>query len=171
MAKKTTKISEVEMLEPRIYEVGYLLSPAIRDEDLTARLDEIKETLTNLGASFISEGNPEFIDIAYEMVRVIDNKNVRFNQGYFGWMKFEINPAQVEAMKEFLDGNKILIRYILIKTVKENTVISKKSLGKILKGERQDEEGESEEVLEPEIPAEKLDEVLDEEIKELVKEA
>lgn len=173
MAKKTTKISEVEMLEPRIYEIGYLLSPAIRDEDLEARLGEIKESITKFGATFLSEGNPEFIDLAYEMMRVIENKNVRFNQGYFGWMKFEMDPSQIEAMKEVLDGTTTLIRYLLIKTVKENTVIGKKSLGKILKGERQNDESDIAEAVEveAEIPVEKLDEVLDEEIKELVKEA
>ncbi len=173
MAKKTTKISEVEMLEPRIYEIGYLLSPAIRDEDLEARLGEIKESIKKFGATFLSEGNPEFIDLAYEMMRVIENKNVRFNQGYFGWMKFEMDPSQIEAMKEVLDGTTTLIRYLLIKTVKENTVIGKKSLGKILKGERQGDDAENADVQdsEGEIPVEQLDEVLDEEIKELVKEA
>lgn len=172
MAKKTTKISEVEMLEPRIYEIGYLLSPAIRDEDLEARTTDLKESLSKLGATVISEGNPEFIDIAYEMSRIIENKRVRFNQGYFGWFKIEINPATMAEVKEVLDKNTLLIRYLLISATKENTVIGKKSLGKILKGSRKDEsvtDGES--VDEEIIPDEKLDEVLDEEIKELVKEA
>lgn len=176
MAKKTTKISEVEMLEPRIYEIGYLLSPAIRDEDLEARATDLKESLIKLGATVISEGNPEFIDLAYEMSRVIENKRVRFNQGYFGWFKIEIDPAKMAEAKEALDKNTLLIRYLLIGATKENTVIGKKSLGKILKGSRKesssdDAETVSEGVEEEIIPAEKLDEALDEEIKELVKES
>lgn len=136
MAKKTAKVSSTEMLEPRIYEIGYLLSPAIRDEDLTVRETELKESLTKLGATIISEGAPEFIDLAYEMSRVIDNKRVRFNQGYFGWFKIEIDPSKMVEAKEILDKNTLLIRYLLISTVRENTVIGKKSLGKILKGSR-----------------------------------
>jgi ribosomal protein S6 len=174
MAKKTTKTSSVETLEPRVYEVGYLLSPAIRDEDLAAKTDELKETLTKLGGSVISEGAPEFIDLAYEMVRVIDNKNVRFNQAYFGWIKLEIEPSAVTAIKEVFDANIFIIRYLLTKTIRENTVVGKKSLGKILKGKRNgsefDEEGSSEAVEIESVPEENLDQVLDEEIKELVKE-
>jgi ribosomal protein S6 len=181
MAKKTAKISEVEMLEPRIYEIGYLLSPAIRDEDLEARATDLKESLIKLGGSIISEGNPEFIDLAYEMSRVIENKRVRFTQGYFGWFKIEIDPSKMTEAKEILDKNTLLIRYLLIGATAENTVIGKKSLGKILKGSRKHDDAEvAEGVLEGEtglvpeeeiIPAEKLEEVLDEEIKELVKES
>ena len=177
MAKKAQPTLSTETLEPRIYEIGYLLSPAVRDEDLQARASDLQETLTKLGATIISEGNPEFIDLAYEMSKVIENKRVRFNQGYFGWVKFEIDPAQVNTLKELFDKNTLLIRYLFISAVRENTIIGKKSLGKILKGERQDD-GEVPEMapaavaeMEAEIPAEKIDEELDNEIKELVKEA
>ena len=179
MAKKTTTVSSTEMLEPRIYEIGYLLSPAIRDEDLATRESELKESLTKIGATVISEGAPEFIDLAYEMSRVIDNKRVRFNQGYFGWFKVEIDPSKMAEAKEILDKNILLIRYLLIGTTRENTVIGKKSLGKILKGSRKESSGDAsdlgnevaEATEEEMIPAEKLDEALDEEIKELVKES
>lgn len=183
MAKKTTTVSLPEMLEPRIYEIGYLLSPAIRDEDLEARATELKESLIKLGATVISEGNPDFIDLAYEMSRIIENKRVRFTQGYFGWFKIEIDPSKMAEAKEILDKNTLLIRYLLVGATKENTIIGKKSLGKILKGSRKEsspdealvvsegETGEVPETVEEEIPAEKLDEALDAEIKELVKES
>jgi hypothetical protein len=76
------------------------LSPTIRDEDLSTRESELKESLTKLGATVISEGAPEFIDLAYEMSRVIENKRVRFNQGYFGWFKIEIDPSRWQKQKK-----------------------------------------------------------------------
>lgn len=174
MAKKATKTTSAETLEPkvdRVYEIGFLLSPAVRDEDLAARTSELKESLTSLGATFISEGAPEFIDLAYEMSKVIDNKRVRFNQGYFGWVKIELNPSQMAAAKELLDKNLLVIRYLLIIAPRENTILGKKPLGKILKGERaMTPEGEVEAEAEI-LPVEKIDEALDNEIKELVKEA
>ena len=168
MAKKTVTPS-IETLEPRIYEIGYLLSPAVRDEDLETRVNEIKETLTKLGATFIADGAPEFIDLAYEMSRVIDNKRVRFNQGYFGWVKFQIEPKALVEVKEVLDRDITIIRYLLISTVAENTVISKKPLGKLRQGARKDELANQGDI-ENDIPVEKIDEELDNEIKELVKE-
>lgn len=181
MAKKATTPSSPETLEPRIYEIGYLLSPAVRDEDLAARTNELKDSLTGLGASFVSEGNPEFIDLAYEMSKIIDNKRTRFNQAYFGWVKIELDPAKMAELKDLLDKNVLLIRYLLLSAVRENTIIGKRPLGRILKGERQEESAsESESGEEPkapaaeepsDIPVEKIDEDLDAEIKELVKEA
>lgn len=163
MAKKATITSVAETLEPRIYEIGFLLSPAVRDEDLEARTTEFKESLTNLGATIFAEGAPEFIDLAYEMAKIIDNKRVRFNQGYFGWVKIEIDPAQMTVLKETLDKNILLIRYLLISTIRENTVIGKKPLGKILKGERTAvaQEGEVPEMAE-EAAVEKTEDVVEE---------
>jgi ribosomal protein S6 len=170
MAKKTATPS-TETLEPRIYEIGYLLSPAVRDEDLAAQIESLKETLAKFGASFIAEGAPEFIDLAYQMTRVIDNKNIRFNQAYFGWVKIEIDPKGIALVKEFLDSNILIIRYLLILATRENTIIGKKPLGKMLKGERKaltnDETGEVKEQAAPvDVEAD-----LDNEIKEMVKEA
>ncbi|MDB4984184.1 MAG: Ribosomal protein [Patescibacteria group bacterium] len=180
MAKKTVTPS-TETLEPRIYEIGYLLSPAVRDEDLETRVSELKETLAKFGATVISEGAPEFIDLAYEMTRVIDNKNVRFNQAYFGWVKIEIEPKGIALVKEFMDANIGIIRYLLILSTRENTVIGKKPLGKMIKGERKaltsDETGEAKEEAAPaaapeaELAPEAVEAELDADIKEMVKEA
>jgi ribosomal protein S6 len=137
MARKA-KTASTETLESikdnKVYEIGFLMSPAVRDEDLTARFDELKASLTNTGASLISEGAPEFIDLAYEMSKVIENKRVRFTQGYFGWVKIEANPATIAAIKELVEKNILIIRYLLIIAPRENTILGKKSLGKILKG-------------------------------------
>lgn len=153
MAKKATKPASSETLEPKVYELGYLVSPAVRDEDLVARIDELKASLTTLGAAVISEGQAEFIDLAYEMARVIDNKRIRFNQAYYGWIKFELDPSRMNELKELLDRNVSLVRYLLIKTIRENTVIGKKPLGKILKA------GKREAVVETDIALEEVEAV------------
>lgn len=144
MAKKATKTASIETLEPRIYEIGYLLSPAVRDEDLAVRTDELKATLTNLGGTIFAEGNAEFIDLAYEMAKVINNKRIRFNQAYFGWLKFELDPSKMNELKELLDKNTLVIRYLLTLAVRENTIIGKKPLGKILKSGKRDAASDSE---------------------------
>lgn len=137
--KKAVTQASTETLEPRVYELGFLLSPVIREEDLDARVDELKGIITNAAGTIIADARPEFIDIAYEMVKVIDNKNVRFRQGYFGWIKFTLTPDQLKPVTELLEKNQLVIRMLITKTVTENTIISKKPLSKILKATEREE--------------------------------
>lgn len=142
--KKAVTQASTETLEPRVYELGFLLSPAVREEDLDSRVNEIKDIITNAGGTFIAEGNPEFIDIAYEMAKIIDNKRVRFNQGYFGWLKFNLTPDQAKSVLTSVEKHLLIIRALLTATVAENTVISKKPLSKILKSTAREEIAEEE---------------------------
>lgn len=131
--KKAVTQASTEALEPRVYELGFLLSPAVREEDLDARVDEIKSLITDASGTIISDARPEFIDLAYEMSKIIDNKRVRFNQGYFGWIKFNLTPDQVKGIQDAIDKNLLIIRSLFTITVAENTMVSKKPLSKVLK--------------------------------------
>ncbi len=142
--KKAVTQASTETLEPRVYELGFLLSPAVREEDLDSKVDEIKTIITNTGGSIITDGRPEFIDIAYQMDKTIDNKKVKFNQGYFGWIKFTTTPDMIKSIQELMDKNLLIIRFMLTLTVAENTIISKKPLSKILKSNVRSEMGEDE---------------------------
>lgn len=149
--KKAVTQASTETLEPRVYELGFLLSPAIREEDLDARTTEIKDVITNATGEVITMERPEFIDLAYQMIKVIDNKNVRFDQGYFGWIKFNLEPKELKTVTELLEKNTLIIRMLMVKTVSENTIISKKPLSKILKSNVRESIVEGEEVIESEI--------------------
>ena len=135
MAKPAPIQSEREEREPRIYEIGYLLSPVIRAEDIEAKSQTLHALVTSLGGVVIADGAPEYIDLAYTMIKVIDNKKTRFDQAYFGWIKFELNPEKTAELKELFDREISIIRYLFISTVRENTVLSKKPLSKILRRE------------------------------------
>jgi ribosomal protein S6 len=64
------------------------------------------------------------------MSRSIANKKQKFSYGYFGWIKFECTTDVAQALKASLDKNEKLIRYLLIKTVRENTMSTKRPYGK-----------------------------------------
>lgn len=131
MVKKKIEDS-VEEVDAKmgIYEVGYLLVSTIPEEGVGEEVTKLKDTLSENGASFISEEFPKLIDLAYEMTRSIENKKQKFNNGYFGWIKFEASSSQAKTIKEILDKDERLIRFILIKTVRENTMSIKRSYGK-----------------------------------------
>lgn len=115
-----------------IYEVGYLILPTVGEDTLAPEVSKLKETLTGADAKVIADEYPALIALQYEMVKRIDTKNVRFDKGYFGWIKFEAEGADLQKIKKQLDLNKMILRYLIISTVRENTLSSKKSVASIL---------------------------------------
>lgn len=109
-----------------IYEIGYNLIPTISEEEVAKEVTKIKEKIVSLEGEIISDEYPNQIKLAYEMTKEINNKNVRFNSAYFGWIKFEIDPSQIEEVKKMADGDLNVLRHIIIKTVRENTIYTPK---------------------------------------------
>lgn len=112
--------------ETRLYELGYLLVPTTPEGEVAQEVDVLKAMVTKAGGEIHSEGTPEFIDLAYTMEKDVASKKYKYSQGYFGWIKFMLAPEAVEALTKAIDGDKSLIRYILVKTSVENTVVFKK---------------------------------------------
>jgi hypothetical protein len=86
------------------------------------------------------------------MCKVIQNKNYYFTEGYFGWIKFEIDPAHVETLTKELQLDPSIIRPMIIQTVRENTVYTKRPT--TLKRDEDEVEGETQVVTEEAATAE-----------------
>lgn len=134
---KTKKAVEVEEnlenekeAKLHVYEVGYLMIPSIPEENLGEEVTSLKDALSEKGAIFISDEYPKLIELAYEMFRSIASKKQKFSYGYFGWVKFECTKSEAREIKNMLDKSENLIRFLLIKTVRENTMSIKRSYGK-----------------------------------------
>jgi len=125
--KQTDIVEEKDDARHLVYEVGYLMVPTIAEENLGAEVTSLKDFLSSHNVSFISEEFPKIIELAYEMSRSINNKKQKFSYGYFGWVKFECSSEDAVSIKEGLDKNENIIRFLLIKTVRENTISLKRS--------------------------------------------
>ncbi|MCA9352974.1 30S ribosomal protein S6 [Patescibacteria group bacterium] len=126
MKDKNTQGSQegVYTPEPRVYELGYLLMPTVDEGNLGNERDALVALITKFKGIVISEGQPQLIDLAYDMSKMINNKRHNYSQAYFGWIKFDITPNVVEALTEEVETGKSIIRSIMIKTVRENTLTS-----------------------------------------------
>jgi ribosomal protein S6 len=113
-----------------VYEVGYIMLPTIAEENLGGEVTVFKDIFTENGATFISDEYPKLIELAYEMSRSILNKKQKFSYGYFGWVKFSASAEEIVKIKKMLDKNEKLIRYLLIKTVRENTMSQRRVYGR-----------------------------------------
>ena len=110
----------------RLYECGYILVPTIPESEVPQGVDALKALVTSVGGSITTEGAPEYIDLAYTMEKIVGSKKSKYSQGYFGFIKFETTPDTLEQIKKSLDAEAQLVRYILLKTDADNTVVFKK---------------------------------------------
>ncbi|MCE9549181.1 30S ribosomal protein S6 [Candidatus Nomurabacteria bacterium] len=112
--------------EGRVYELGYLLAPTIKEEEVPAVYGNLKELILSLGGEVISDEMPRMMSLAYTMVKVVTNVRNKFNTAYFGWVKFYMKPEKVLELKAKLDLDPEFVRFLITKTVKENTIAAKR---------------------------------------------
>jgi len=124
--KETIQESEEIADEPTVYELGYHLLPIIAEENLQSEVATIKSIVEKNNGTLITEEAPKLVQLAYTIFRGEGGKNKKFDSAYFGWMKFEMEPGNLQTTKEALDEYKQLLRYLLIKTVRESTLAPKK---------------------------------------------
>jgi ribosomal protein S6 len=110
----------------RVYEVGYLLIPTLSEEEVPAVYGNLKDLISGYNAAIIADEMPKMITLAYQMAKVTQNIRSKFDTAYFGWVKFEMSAANVANLKAKLDLDPNFLRYLVMKTVKENTIATKK---------------------------------------------
>jgi ribosomal protein S6 len=110
--------------DPRIYEAGFLLLPTLSTEDAIGEFNSIKSVIEKVGATVISEGQPVELKLAYTMVKPVGTQNQKFSSARFGWIKFETGSGKLAGVNDSLTNNANLLRFIIVKTVKENSPIS-----------------------------------------------
>ena len=114
-------------VDSRVYEISFIFDNKLDEGAALEKSNAIKQSIAALGGSFISEEAPYMRELAYEMIRVVNNVNVRFNEGYFGWIKFELAGDKVKELEKGLKGDEELVRYLVVTTVRENTVYTKRA--------------------------------------------
>jgi len=145
----------------RVYELGYLLVPTISEEDLPVIFGNLKELVSSLGGISIADDMPKMIGLAYKMVKVVANVRNKFNTAYFGWIKFTMDSDKVLELKKKLDLDPNVIRFLILKTVKENTIATKRFVrGDVARRKpRTDKSGQNETVVS--INKEEIDKEID----------
>ncbi|MDP1625341.1 MAG: 30S ribosomal protein S6 [bacterium] len=122
--------TETVKTEGTVYEVGYHIVPAVSPDNLSVEVDAIKAVLGKNGATIISEEAPQLMPLSYEMVKVAGQTRNKYDTAYFGWIKFEAAPAAVVEINKALSVSEKILRYLLIKTVRDNTMVGEKLFAK-----------------------------------------
>lgn len=129
MEENIEAVVDATETQGRVYELAYLFVPTLDVDASMERFIQLKSYLQDKGAEVISEDTPKLIELQYEMSRTIQNKKTWFDEGYFGWVKFALEPDAIKAIHDELERDETIIRFMIIKTVRENTISAKKSFG------------------------------------------
>ncbi len=159
--------------EPKIYEIGYLLVPFIPAEAVgEAVTKEIKAKILALGGTVTSEMDPVMTKLAYTVRKTIANKINKFNDAYFGALRFKLPADRTITLKEELRKSDQLLRFLLIVLPKgsEIIVVPRRTYQRRDNRPFEIERIEKKEELKPELTKEEIGKEIDKEIENLLEE-
>jgi ribosomal protein S6 len=116
------KVEKLEEGGGQVYELGYHIVSTVAEENLPKEVETLKAIVLKDGGSLVSEGEPKLINLAYSMTKSVADIKKKFNTAYFGWIKFETKSELIPTIDKAVKGNPNVLRYLLIKTVRENTL-------------------------------------------------
>ena len=114
-------------VDSRVYEISFIFDNKLDEGAALEKSNALKQSIATLGGSFISEEAPYMRELSYEMIRVVNNVNIRFNVGYFGWIKFELTPEKIKELEAPIKLDEQVVRYLVVATVADNTVFTKRA--------------------------------------------
>ncbi len=151
----------------KIYEVGYHLLSSIAEEQISTEVEKVKATLAKEKAIILAEESPKLIPLAYEIKKAFSGVYKKFDKAYFGFIKFELSETgDVTKIDAALKNNENILRYIIVKTVRENTMYSPKI--STYKGELKSKGAKLEKPAEKSASVEEIDQSIEEFVKKEV---
>ena len=109
----------------KAYEVGIHLLPTLSEADVQIEFSKIKSQIEKANGEFISESAPRLFTLAYEIPKTIKAQKKWYETAYFGWVKFELEASALAAIEKYVKELDSTLRYVFVKTVAEDTLVSK----------------------------------------------
>lgn len=121
-------MSNTQKQDLSVYEIGYLIVSSIPEEKIPETVEDIKRIITDSGAVILSEESPVRQSLAYTMRRkTVSGAYEKYDLAYFGWVKFELDSASIDAVKKTIEIHPAILRMIILSTVRENTYLGKRA--------------------------------------------
>ncbi len=112
----------------KVYELGIHLLPTLSEADVQIEFSKIKSNIEKLDGEIISESIPRMFNLAYEIPKTIKAQKKWYETAYFGWVKFELDASKLAVFEKFVKELEDTLRYLIVKTVRENTLVAKELL-------------------------------------------
>jgi len=148
-----------------VYEVGFHVVPTVEEAGVGDAVENIRAELAKSNAEIIKEQFPQKITLAYTIERRAAGKREKFNESYFGFIKFAVEREAVAGLEAFLRSANEILRYLLIETTREEPVTTRRA---VYSSNRLEGETIKKPVSTPETPSEVSEEELTKSIDALV---
>jgi ribosomal protein S6 len=112
--------------ELKVYELGFHIVPSVSMENVGVEFTKVKSILEKEGGTFITEEFPRIRPLAYKISKTVRAVKNTYDKAYFGWIKFQVPAEKIPEIKKAMDANDSVLRFIIIKTVKESTLFTPK---------------------------------------------
>lgn len=109
----------------KVYELGIHLLPTLSEADVAIEFSKIKSQIEKAEGEFISESAPRLFTLAYEIPKTIKAQKKWYETAYFGWVKFRLDASALASVEKYVKELDSTLRYIFVKTVAEDTMVSK----------------------------------------------
>ncbi|HMO78300.1 MAG TPA: 30S ribosomal protein S6 [Candidatus Paceibacterota bacterium] len=100
------------------YEFAFHILPTVAEGEVKEVVEKIKAQITKAGGEIFDQEEAKRFDLAYDIEKYLEGRNRKFSSAYFGWIRFHLYGANLEGLTEEIDGNKELLRYLLVKLTK-----------------------------------------------------
>ena len=109
----------------KVYELGIHLLPTLSEADVQIEFSKIKSNIEKLEGEIISESIPRMFKLSYEIPKTIKAQKKWYETAFFGWVKFELDASKLAVFEKFVKELEDTLRYLIVKTVRENTLVAK----------------------------------------------
>jgi ribosomal protein S6 len=107
-----------EAIDMNSYELAFHVLPTVPEGEVANVFQGLKDLITQHGGETNLEEAPARYDLAYEIEKYLEGRYRKFSSAYFGWVRFNLNPAEVEEINRTIEADKNILRHLIIRLTK-----------------------------------------------------
>lgn len=112
---KEKVITDIDLKDPKTYELGFLLSPFVPEADKTESINRLIIAPIEAAGGSVTGQTPAIMrKLAYTMSKSVNHKRASFTDAYFGAVRFTITPDKVAALGKTVESDDSIIRILII---------------------------------------------------------
>ena len=100
------------------YELAFHVLPTVAEGEVADVFTSLKTAIEKAGGTITIEEAPARFELAYEIIKLLEGRYRKFTSAYFGWVRFTLDPAQLDELTEVVEATPQLLRHLVIRLTK-----------------------------------------------------